>query len=183
MTEDRCTDRNTGKVISGSCAIAGCLDTTYPSGIRTLFPKGPKFLFAALEADLLGTVRPIILLQLAPTCPLLNESSGKYYRSSREALFGVKIEEISPVREMRDTDLEKAKTGLTAAEGWLAKTSGEYVMDDTMSYADAILEGWNLWIKQVTHGADSAVRKDIATWHGGRWGIRVANIEELVSVA
>ncbi|KAH7913834.1 hypothetical protein BJ138DRAFT_1145100 [Hygrophoropsis aurantiaca] len=172
-------DPNTGKVIADSFAIAEYLDETYPNA-PTLFPRGTKALFAAFEAGIVNAIGPIVRLQLALS-PLLNGPSEKYYRSTREALFGMKIEEMSPIGEKRDEDLAKFKASLASVDEWLAKSNGEYVMNDTVSYADAILNAWLIWIKLV-HGADSEVWKNIANWNEGRWAKHLKAMEEFTAI-
>ncbi|KAH7909189.1 hypothetical protein BJ138DRAFT_1155859, partial [Hygrophoropsis aurantiaca] len=173
-------DPNTGKVIADSFAIAEYLDETYPNA-PTLFPRGSKALFAAFEGGIVNALGPIGRLQLALICPLLNGPSEKYYRPSREAMFGMKIEEFSPIGEKRDGDLAKFKASLASVYEWLAKSNGEYVMDDTVSYADAILNGWLIWIK-IVHGADSEVWKDIASWNEGRWAKHLKAMDKFAAI-
>ncbi|KAH7913835.1 hypothetical protein BJ138DRAFT_1001413 [Hygrophoropsis aurantiaca] len=174
-------DPNTGKVISDSFIIAEYLDSTYPSG-NTLFPSSSKPLVEAFEAGLMTAIGPILLLQLALSNGILNPSSEKYFRATREAKFGKKIEEFSPAGVQRDGDLAKAQEGLATLDGWLSKNSGPYVLGETVSYADGVLGGWLTWVK-LTHGADSAAWKNIASWHGGRWGKYITSLEKYASVA
>ncbi|KAF9218950.1 hypothetical protein BS17DRAFT_770328 [Gyrodon lividus] len=168
-------DPNTGKVISDSFLIAEYLDATYPGG-NTLFPPGTKPLMKAFEAGVVGALGGVLLLQLALTCYKLNPSSEKYFRATREASFGMKIEEFSPEGAKRDTDLAKGKEGLAAVDGWLAK-SGKYVMGDTISYADGILAGWLVWIR-ITDG----IWQDVATWHNGRWATYLATLDSHAAI-
>ncbi|KAH7920412.1 hypothetical protein BV22DRAFT_1073973 [Leucogyrophana mollusca] len=173
-------DPNTGKVVSDSFMIAEYLDATYPNG-NTLFPLGTKPLFAAFEAGVSNAIRDIALLQMALICPMLNDPSEKFFRASREGIFGMKVEEFSPIGEKRDADLAKAKQSLATLDKWLLKSGGKYVMDDTISYADVILAGWFNWIRLV-HGPDSAVWKDIAGWHGGRWRAHITNMQKFLVI-
>ncbi|KAF9240702.1 hypothetical protein BU15DRAFT_61366 [Melanogaster broomeanus] len=168
-------DPNTGKVIADSFLIAEYLDATYPNG-NTLFPPGTKPLFASWEASVRGGLAGIRMLQLALSCYVLNPVSEKYYRETKEALFGMKIEEFSP-ESKREADLAKAKGDLAAMDGWLTKSDGEYVMGDTVSYADGILAGWLIWVK-ITNG----IWKDVATWHNGRWQTYLATMESYATI-
>ncbi|KAF9240703.1 hypothetical protein BU15DRAFT_61367 [Melanogaster broomeanus] len=168
-------DPNTGKVIADSFLIAEYLDATYPNG-NTLFPPGTKPLFASLESGVVGALGGILMLQLALSCYGLNPASEKYFRETREAAFGMKIEEFSP-ESKREADLAKAKGDLAAVDGWLAKSDGKYVMGNTISYADGILAGWLIWIK-VTNG----IWKDVATWHSGRWQTYLAAMESYATI-
>ncbi|KAI9464244.1 hypothetical protein HD554DRAFT_1286084 [Boletus coccyginus] len=165
-------DPNTGKVIADSFLIAEYLDATYPNG-TTLFPPGTKPLIAAFESGVVGAIREILLLQLAVSCHILNPVSEKYFRETREARFGLKIEEFSPVGPKRDADLAKGKEGLAAVNAWLTKSEGKFVLGDTISYADSVLAGWLGWIK-IT----DVIWKDVATWHSGRWATYLESVEK-----
>jgi glutathione S-transferase len=174
-------DPNTGKVVSDSFLIAEYLDATYPGG-NTLFPPGTKPLIEAFEAGVVGGIGAILPLQLALSCYILNPSSEKYFRATREAKFGKKIEEFSPAGTHRDADLAKGKEGLTAVDGWLSKNGGgKFVMGNTVSYADGILGAWLTWIK-ITNGESSTTWKDFATWHGGRWSTYLTNLQPFAAV-
>jgi len=165
-------DPNTGKVISDSFLIAEYLDTTYPNG-NTLFPPGTKPLIAAFEGGVIGALGGILLLQFAVSCYVLNPSSEEYFRRTREARFGRKIEEFSPEGPKRDADLAKGEEGLAAVDGWLAKSEGKFVLGDTVSYADGVLAGWLTWIKTT-----DVIWKEVATWHNGRWATYLENVEK-----
>ncbi|KAF8555991.1 hypothetical protein OG21DRAFT_1410007 [Imleria badia] len=165
-------DPNTGKVIADSFLIAEYLDATYPDG-NTLFPPGTKPLVAAFEGGIVSALGGIGLLQLAVSCYVLNPSSAEYFRRTREAKFGQKIEEFSPEGPKRDADIAKGKEGFDAIDGWLAKSEGKFVLGDTISYADGVLAGWLTWIK-ITN----AIWKDVATWHNGRWATYLENVEK-----
>lgn len=166
-------DPNTGKVIADSFLIAEYLDATYPNG-TTLFPSGTKPLVAAFEGGIVGALGGVLLLQLAVSCHALNPSSEKYFRRTREAAFGQKIEEFSPEGPKRDADIAKSKQGFDAVDGWLAKSEGKFVLGNTISYADCVLAGWLAWIK-VT---DAIWKGDVATWHNGRWATYLENVEK-----
>ncbi|KIJ20927.1 hypothetical protein PAXINDRAFT_165749 [Paxillus involutus ATCC 200175] len=169
-------DPNTGKVISDSFLIAEYLDATYPDG-NTLFPPGTKPLIQAFEAGVVGALGGVLMLQLALSCYILNPSSEKYFRATREAAFGKKIEEFSPEGAKRDADVAKGEEDFAAVDSWLAKSGGKYVMGNTISYADGVLAGWLMWIK-VTDG----IWKDVATWHNGRWVTYLAHLDSHAAI-
>lgn len=174
-------DPNTGKVISDSFLIAEYLDATYPGG-NTLFPPGTKALIEAFEGGFVGKIGPIFPLQLALSCSILNPSSEKYFRATRETTYGKKIEEFSPAGAQRDADLAKGKEGLAAVDGWLSKNGGKkFVMGDTISYADGILGGWLTWIK-VTNESSAAWDSEFAKWHGGKWSTYLANLQPFAAI-
>ena len=164
------SDPNTGKVISDSFLIAEYLDATYPDG-RTLFPPGTKPLFAAFESGILDALKGVFMAQLVASYNIMNPSSQEYFRRTREARFGQKIEEFSPMGPKRDADVAKGKAGFDVVDGWLSKSEGKFVFGDTISYADGILAAWLTWIK-TTDG----IWKDMATWHNGRWATYLENV-------
>ena len=166
------SDPNTGKVISDSFCIAEYLDATYPDG-RTLFPPGTKPLLAAFESGIVNALKGVIMAQLVATYNILNPSAQEYFRRTREARFGRKIEEFSPVGPKRDADVAEGKAGFDAVDGWLSKSEGEFVLGDTISYADGILAAWLTWIKITNE-----IWKDVATWHNGRWATYLENVEK-----
>ncbi|EGN96659.1 hypothetical protein SERLA73DRAFT_184766 [Serpula lacrymans var. lacrymans S7.3] len=123
-----------------------------------------------------------MLLQLAQSCGVLNPSSEKYFRETRESKFGIKIEEFSPVGAKRDADLAKGKEGLSTVHGWLSKNGGgKYILGSTVSYADGITGGWINWIR-ITQGPDSAVWKSLASHNGGFWGKYLSDLDTYASV-
>jgi len=164
-------DPNTGKVVSDSFLIAEYLDATYPNG-PTLFPAGTKPLVAAFESGVVGALGGVLMLQLAVSCYILNPSSKEYFRRTREAAFGKKIEEFSPASQ-RDADVAKGKEGFAKVDEWLVKSGGKFVLGNTVSYADGVLAGWLTWFK-----ATDAIWKDVATWHNGRWATYLENVEK-----
>jgi len=165
-------DPNTGKVIADSFLIAEYLDATYPTG-NALFPAGTKPVIAAFESGIVNALGGLFMQQLALSCSILNPSSEAYFRRTREAQFGKKIEEFSPEGATRDADLAKGKEAFAAVDGWLAKSEGKFVLGNTVSYADGILAGWFIWIKLTNPNW-----KEIASWHNGRWATYLDNFEK-----
>ena len=166
------SDSNTGKVISDSFVIAEYLDATYPNG-KILFPPGTKPLFAAFESGVFNGMKEVAMPQLAASYNIMNPSSQEHFRRVREAKYGQKVEEFSPVGPKRDADVAKGKVGFDAIDGWLSKSEGKFVLGDTVSYADGILAAWLVWIKITNE-----IWKDVATWHNGRWATYLENMEK-----
>jgi len=165
-------DPNTGKVISDSFLIAEYLDATYPDR-PTLFPTGTKPLVAAFESGILNALGGVLMLQIATSFSILHPSSKVYFRRTREATFGKKIEEFAPASQ-RDADVAKTKEGFAKVDQWLAKSEGKFVLGNTVSYADCVLAGWLTWLKAT----DAIWKDDIATWHSGRWSTYLENVEK-----
>ncbi|KAG9313020.1 hypothetical protein JVU11DRAFT_6459 [Chiua virens] len=168
------SDPNTGKVVSDSFLIAVYLDATYPNRGATLFPAGTKPLIAAFESGIVGALGGLFPLQLAASCVVLNPPSEVYFRRTREASFGKKIEEFSPEGPTRQADVAKGREAFNAVDGWLAKSEGKFVLGNTVSYADGVLAGWLTWIKII----NTIWKDDFATWHNGRWATYLDAVEK-----
>lgn len=164
-------DPNTGKVVSDSFIIAEYLDATYP-GEPALFPRDTKPLMAAFESGILNALKPLFLLQVSLSNFILNPASEKFFRTTREARFGKPIEEFSPVGPQRNADLANTKEAFASVVEWLKKSEGKFVLGDTVSYADAILAGWLVWIR-----ATGEIWGEVATWHDGRLAAYLENVE------
>jgi len=161
-------DSETGKVVTDSLNIAVYLDEKFPEK-PLLFPHGTR---AAIELFLYhfetNFHRPLRNLLLPPCCNNLNPFSEEYFRRTREASFGCKMEEISPKGPKRDELWTEFQQGLARLSEWYAKNGRgkRYFLGDTFSFADAIMVGNLLWAEKATH--DEYVR--VASWDSGRWG-------------
>ncbi|KAF8878319.1 hypothetical protein BD779DRAFT_1554828 [Infundibulicybe gibba] len=140
-------DPKTKRAISDSAAIAEYLDEQYPETPK-LFP----------------TVREFALPQ---TCVRLRPESQPYFRSTREKMFGMKIEALTP-------------TG-AALPRWVAHNpgGGVFVTGDTPVFVDFMVAGQLVWIKvlwedEVVGAAGklfAAVEKYAAVDNSGESGI------------
>jgi glutathione S-transferase len=114
----------------------------------------------------------------------LNEASRPYFRRTREAFVGKKLEEFSPIGPERDRHWRGIKDGVDVVDGWLAKDSEEgqaYIFGDAPGYADIILASRLMWMK-VVFGEDSELWKDVCSWNGGRWERILKSMEKYESV-
>lgn len=155
-------DPSTNKTISDSAAIARYLDETYPS-TTPLFPPGSEALPNFEDRETFASLLGIMCIKI---CLNLNPVSGEYYRRTREAQFGNKLEELSPVGPKREEDWKKVQEGFTAAATLLE--GKKFVLGDTISFADVTIAAWVLWLKR-TLGAESQEWKDMEGWNDGIW--------------
>lgn len=166
-------DPNTSTGVADSAAIVRYLDKTYPETPRLIYPETDAlqrvfdFAFEGLIVPKLG----VFMIPLSNS--QLNPSSEAYFRRTREAKSGKKLEEWSPA----GSELQREHwAALEAALGKLAGfyASGQdgqetvFVMGDRVSYADFIVAGWLVWARRVL-GPTSAEWKTIASWHDGKW--------------
>jgi len=164
-------DPSTNKTISDSVKIAQYLDATYPS-TTPLFPLGSEALQGLEDRNTFESVQRII----APvTCANLNPVSEAYYRQTREARFGKRLEELSPPGPHREEDWKRVQDGFAGVAALLE--GKKFVLGDTISFADVTIASWVLWFKR-SFGAQSQEWKDIQRWDGGRWDVYVANFAE-----
>ncbi|KAK0452720.1 uncharacterized protein EV420DRAFT_1700728 [Desarmillaria tabescens] len=147
-------DASTGAVISDSAEIVRYLDKTYPD-TPTIIPSGTDaFHYAFNEA-------------------LENNFSALwhkgFFRDTKEknTFKGRTFKEVAP----KGADKEREKI-----DAWM-KEDDKYFMGDIISYVDFTISAWLLWIP-IVYGADSKEWKDILTWHKGRWGALVKNLEK-----
>ncbi|EPQ54407.1 hypothetical protein GLOTRDRAFT_76900 [Gloeophyllum trabeum ATCC 11539] len=170
-------DPKTKKAISDSQNIAEYLDATYPS-TPTLFSAGTLTLQIAFqEAFTTAALGNLFAPLLQESGFILNERSAVYFRQTREATYGKKLEEFSPLGAVRDEHWKKTQAGFSTVAGWIQKSGGLYVMGDKASYADLSIAAWVLWVRQV-RGASSADYQNILTWDSGFWGKYLAALDK-----
>lgn len=169
-------DPSTKAVVSDSLEIAEYLDKTYPTTPQ-LLPAGSHALIAAFWVALSSKVAsPIYKATVLPTWKGLSNRSAVYYRTDREASFGMKLEDIAPVgSEVGEQNWRAVQAGFAEISSWLEKNqekhgnSPPFVMGDTTGFADIMVVVFLMWMK-VTLGEDSEQWKEVRTWDDGRWG-------------
>lgn len=173
-------DDSNGKVIADSKAIALYLEETYPDTPK-VFPQGKE---AAVELAFSTVYTKIMVPSFPITLPAvvtyLLPRSQEYYRRTREAMFGKRLEELSPPGEKRDQDWIKLKEGLSFYADILDK-NGEnkpYFLGDEFSFADALLIGFLYFLKI---GITPEEWETIAAMNNGRWGKLLASSEKLLA--
>ena len=165
-------DPNTKAAVSESAAIVRYLEKTYPIFKPTLIPREADALHAAFNVAFVTTLIPDLLqIMLPPTNAQLNPRSEEYFRRTREAAYGAKLEDWTPVgseiREKRWKGVEKA---LATFAQWLSAGGKEklFFMDSNISYADITVAGFLVWIERLL-GKDSKEWQDVLGWNDGLW--------------
>jgi glutathione S-transferase len=167
-------DDSTGAALAESFIIAEYLDKTYPDK-PLLFPSGTKTLQTAFIEAVEANISPLFQFALPKTCEtLLNPSSEEYFRRTRKEMFGKAVDELVPQGENAKAEWKKLEEGFGKIAGWLKED--QFVMGNTVSFADFAIFGLLEWYK-LSVGEDSQQWKDIASWHGGRWGKLVTTLE------
>jgi len=164
-------DPSTNKTISDSAEIARYLDAAYPS-TTPLFPPGSEALEGPEDKinfqSLMYIISPI-------TCTNLNPVSEAYYRRTREALFGNRLEDLSPPGPQREEHWKQVEEGFGKLAAMLE--GKKFVLGDTISFADLTIAAWVIWLKR-SFGAESQEWKDIEGWHEGIWPTYLTNFIE-----
>ncbi|KAL0961166.1 hypothetical protein HGRIS_006138 [Hohenbuehelia grisea] len=164
-------DPSTGTSLSDGLAIAEYLDSQYPDTPK-LIPDGTAALQAAFSHVHRGSLGDIWNFVLPATNKFLNPRSEEYFRHTREQSFGKRLEDVVPVGEVREKEWGKIKAGFETFDGFLLKSEGEFVMGNTISWADITIVSFLIWFKRV-FGETSQEWKDISSWNEGRWAKRL----------
>lgn len=169
-------------VVSDSIEIARYLDKTYPE-TSTLFPPGSYALQEAFQVAHEKTAAEAMYLIMLPLSHAkLNTVSQAYFRRTREAIYGMKLEEFSPLGPKRDLHWKNLKEIYAVMADWLAKGEpGPFMMGDKISYADVTIAGFIMWMR-TTFGSESAEWKDILTWQDGTWANYMKEFEKYEQV-
>lgn len=168
-------DPSTKALVADSAPIAKYLDATYPDTPR-LFPEGTDA-FQSLFSSLLvpSVMVPILHILLSRINALLNPPSQTYFRSTREALFGKKLEEVGDESnwETLEGGLAKIKASLDAnGEG-----KSLLLMGDKITYSDVFLVSLLIWVRVIA-GEQSDDWKRVSALHDGIWGKYVAQFSQ-----
>ncbi|KAF5334050.1 hypothetical protein D9758_017508 [Tetrapyrgos nigripes] len=132
-------DPSTGVALADSFAIAEYLDKTYPDK-PLLMPSHTKALQTAFNEAVLAHVRPIFPFVLVKFCGLVHPVSEEYFRRTRIVLFGKSVDEMVPQGENAKEEWKKLEEGFGKIAGWMKED--EFVMGDTVSFADFVVGGW-----------------------------------------
>jgi glutathione S-transferase len=166
-TSPAIVDSSTGAMVADSYKIAEYLDKAYPTTPKVI-PPGTEAL-QAMFYDQLNQMMFPSLVPLFPKLPrLLNPRSAEYIDRTRSEWFGMPLEQLAPVGEAKVQEWNKLREVFNSVEGWLNKSSGPFVMGDTVTFADIVIASFLQGLK-LLFGENSEEWKDIASWSGGRW--------------
>ena len=162
-------DPATKTSVSESAIIAEYLDKQYPNTPR-LFPVGSHALQYAFLDKFFSSVVPLLRFALPPSYWMLNKESDAYFRTTREAMFGMTMENMAPTGAEREMEWAKVKAVFNTVDGWLqsAKADGPYLLGGGPGFADLVVASFVLWMKNIW-GDGSVEWEDIKTWNEGRW--------------
>ena len=182
-------DPNTQTALVDSSKIARYLEATYPDAAPTLIPAELNVLTTAFEDAFWGALAPsnYTLVIMPAAFGVLREGSRRYFRETREARLGGRLEELAPLgsdaRAQVWAKLKKA-TGKIAA--WYESGDGKertFALGDGagVTYADVVVAGFFVWFKACL-GEESEEWKEMVAWDRGRWGKLLAAFEKYSAV-
>ncbi|KAJ3557366.1 hypothetical protein NM688_g1511 [Phlebia brevispora] len=163
-------DPTTKRYVSDSLIIAQYLDETYPETPQ-LVRKGTAPLHLALEDAFLTIIGPSLFqLVLYESWVLLNEASKPYYKMTREAFVGTKLEDLAPPGPKRDEAWKQAEASFGSLLKWVEANGkdSDLLGGDSICQSDFIV-GAYLIAAQRTLGEDSEEWSKVMGWHGGKW--------------
>ncbi len=151
--------RDEDRVVADSWAIAGYLEDTYPA--PTLFgsPTGrahARFINAWADSVLLGAIARLIVRDLLD---VVDPKDRDYFRSSREARFGMTLEAVQDGREARVGAFRELLTPVR-----LVLRSQDWLGGAAPSYADHILGGTLMWPRCTSRFELLAADDPVAAW-------------------
>ncbi|TBU53652.1 hypothetical protein BD310DRAFT_859839 [Dichomitus squalens] len=169
-------DPNTKTAVSDSGKIARYLDKTYPDTPK-LIPAELDVLTAAFEDAFSAAIpRPDYAPIIIPGAfNILRPGSQPYFRQTREAALGAKLEDLAPPgSETRANLWAKVRKDAIKVNAWYEADGNKdktFVLGAHagVTYADVIVAAFFAWFKKSL-GEDSQEWKVIAAWNGGRWG-------------
>ena len=157
------------KAVVDSWDIARYLDDAYPDTPR-VFPPGTVALQAAFHDFVWGTLgMPVFMTVIAGTCAALPPRSQEYFRTTREAAFGTKLEALGTEEQW-----VKVEAAFGTLKGYLEKNGGGKDMlilgePGKITYSDIQVAAILVWAR-IIHGGDSKEWKRLASMHDGKWG-------------
>ncbi|GLB34463.1 putative glutathione S-transferase, N-terminal domain [Lyophyllum shimeji] len=175
-------DPNTKTVLAESALIAEYLDATYPDTPK-LFPAGTHALQHAFVPAFMQTLSALWQFALPATNNVLNPPSEVYFRRTREAMFGKKLEDVVPSGPAANEEWAKVKAAFDIVDGWLQKgeADGPYLTGKEPAFADFVVASFIWWFKKIW-GAESSQWKDIMSWNNGRWEALIKGFEKYETI-
>ncbi|GLB38803.1 putative glutathione S-transferase, N-terminal domain [Lyophyllum shimeji] len=175
-------DPNTKTALAESALIAEYLDATYPDTPK-LFPVGTHALQHAFVAAFMQTLSPVWQFALPAANNILNPPSEVYFRRTREAMFGKKLEDVVPTGLAANEEWAKVKAAFDTVDGWLQKgqADGPYLTGKEPAFADFVVASSILCFKKIW-GAESSQWKDVMSWNTGRWEALIKEFEKYETI-
>ncbi|KAI0036235.1 hypothetical protein K488DRAFT_76135 [Vararia minispora EC-137] len=162
-------DPNARHAVMDSHQINRYLDEQYPETPQ-VFPEGTRALQAAFcetNQRILGAMFPAILDEVFDKC---GDKDKEYFRESREAYFGAKLETVAPKGKAFDAKVEELERILREIGDWIdANGHGAvFIGGEAPVHADFdTVAQFIFLIKTVPE--DHAMRRMFDRTDGGRW--------------
>ncbi|KAI0262605.1 hypothetical protein BC834DRAFT_383009 [Gloeopeniophorella convolvens] len=162
-------DTLTGVVVADSAKIAAYLDEQYPDTPRLFTGQSQALQSAFIAQFVMPRVRaPTVKLVAAHTPARLNPRSGEYFRTTREKMFGKRLEELSGTPEVRARVVQELLDALKDLGTWLDASGREFLGGDNVSYADVVVAANFRWMRTLL-GDDGEEWKAVRAFQDGRW--------------
>jgi len=163
------------KFISDSLKIADYLDEKYPE-TAPLFPNGTRGLQMVYVDNVKEMMAPLVDFTISESYKQLNPASQPYFRTTREARFGKKMEEICPAGPEREAVYAAAQTKFSKLASIMADhgAKGPFILGNQVSFADIYIGSMLIWFKIVS---EKEVWARLSKWDDGRWDKLLAVLE------
>ncbi|KAG8870678.1 hypothetical protein FRB97_009470 [Tulasnella sp. 331] len=159
-----------------SSVIAEYLDETYPE--HPIFPADSKALQSVFVMWIKTNIYPLVGRLIVSSIPdiLASEREKQYFRDAQKRIFGKDINDVCPKGEIRQKVWQQLGQQFDTLDEHLSRNrSGDFVMGETVSYADMVLVALFLWMKNSPSGGQrdgeefKTVWDVMKSWHNGRW--------------
>ena len=149
------------RVIHESFEIANYLEATY-SDHPPLFPSGSSAEVRFLNAWTDSIIHPFLSRMIvSDIIKILDPKDVDYFRQTREAFFGKKLEEVTANRDQTAHDFR-----LALAPVRIVLKAQEWLGGEQPSYADYILAGSFMWARCCSRFEFLEASDTVAEWFG-----------------
>ncbi|KJA20278.1 hypothetical protein HYPSUDRAFT_167279 [Hypholoma sublateritium FD-334 SS-4] len=168
-------DTDTGVSMHDSFAIAEYLEGKHSS--PSLFPDNTIAFQSIFDEVVRRTaLKSVIRFIVYDVYQIVNPASKEFIRRTREPIFGKPLEEIPPKGDDAVAQWAKVEAEWGTIDSWYKKSGGPYILGNTVSWADFVTACWIISAR-AAWGQDSPKWKDFTSWHGGRWGKLLGDLE------